>query len=215
MTKKLMLFCSLVTVVLLSSCANIDRKSDQHTTSITQVPTNTETIKENVTQIPEVSNQPTIVPSKKPTIRNTEMKVSNNEAEKKDFSEIGFDLEKDESIGLLKLGLNAADVEKELGKAEEKTDEQEWGADGRKHQQWLYKNKGIELDMVRDGSNQLVNTIEATGKCKFLTKRGIGIGSKKNDVIEKYKNEIDLNRIKEYPQYIVAGTVYGGVILVS
>lgn len=127
----------------------------------------------------------------------------------KDYLDIGFGLMKDESLDFLKENLFDIVVLKKLGEPEEKSEAIVWGADGLEHQTWFYKIKGIELDMVRDKDNQVINMITITYPCTYKTKRNIGIGSTKDEVISAYKNEIDPTNIKGI---IIAGTVYGGII---
>jgi hypothetical protein len=131
--------------------------------------------------------------------------------ETKDYLEIGFELIRSESVDFLKDGLSSIEVIERLGNPEEKSDATEWGADGQIHQTWFYKSAGIELDMIQNKANsQVINMITITSPCKYRTKKGIGIGSKKDEVLTAYKNEINMDDCNE--DSIVAGSIYGGII---
>src|SRR5690242_3012316 len=54
--------------------------------------------------------------------------------------------EKD-AIGGLSLGLADTKTVEILGQPDSKTKAEEWGADGLMHQDWVYKTKGITLNM--------------------------------------------------------------------
>lgn len=131
----------------------------------------------------------------------------------KSKSEQGFTLMEEEALGGLALGTEDKECIKLIGEPERKSDLIVWGADGLEHQSWFYLSKGIELDMVRtDGWKQAINRITIEKPCSFKTKRNIGIGSSKKDVLDAYKdffideNEIDGNKI-------ILGTIYGGITM--
>lgn len=124
-----------------------------------------------------------------------------------------FKLMDEESLGFLRLYLSNVEVSNELGEPTEKSEAVEWGADGLVHQTWYYRTAGIELDMVEISGETKVSSINITAPCKYKTRREIGIGSRRKDVIEAYKNELskeESNGIEE--TFIVAGSIYGGVI---
>lgn len=130
---------------------------------------------------------------------------------KEEQSEIGFELMKNESVGEIKLGLGIKKVIEILGEPTEKTKAELWEADGERHQQWKYSNKGIELNLIGESDTSLtVNMITINEVCKLKTKRNIGIGSSFEEVQAAYKDVIDQASSTE--EIIVAGTVYGGVI---
>jgi hypothetical protein len=145
--------------------------------------------------------------------------TNTNEAENNGidyYSSAGFDLMLNESAGFLKNGLLDTKVLELLGKPEEKSKVQMMGYDGENHQTWYYKAKGIELDLIGNTNAQKVNTITISSPCAFKTKRNIGLGSTKKEVLNAYKNEIDLSGVNPEtnlePGRLVAGTIYGGVI---
>lgn len=128
----------------------------------------------------------------------------------KDYGEIGFDLMRQESLGVLKDGMSAVEVINNLGEPVQRSKAVEWGADGLVHQTWFYHEKGIELDLVKDEEKQAVNMITIKSPCRFRTNRNIGIGSTKDEVITAYQEEI--NPESGNNDSIVAGSVYGGMI---
>lgn len=135
--------------------------------------------------------------------------VNNTET---DYSTLGFELLRKESVGPLKLALSSEDVVKALGEPEEKSDFSLWGSDGLEHQTWIYTEKGIILSIVKTENAVSIESIDLSSPCTYKTSRGIGIGSKKSEVYEAYKQEIDPAENKEDSPFIVAGSVYGGII---
>jgi len=123
------------------------------------------------------------------------------------YSQVGFDLMKNETIGSLRIGASDVDVLKIMGSAQTKSKATVWGADGLEHQKWNYPAKGIELGMVRDGVLQNVDRITIKSPCGWKTKRAIGIGATEQEVRNAYKDEINPNA-----KGLVAGTIYGGII---
>jgi hypothetical protein len=113
----------------------------------------------------------------------------------------------------LKQNTSDTDVLKEFGKAEEESEAIIWGSDGLEHQAWKYPSQGIELDMVKDSSQQggqTVKSISISAPCSYKTNRNIGIGSTSDEVLAAYKAEIEEENISE--SEILAGSVYGGVV---
>lgn len=54
-------------------------------------------------------------------------------------------------------------------------------------------------------------SLTATAPCALSTKRGITIGSSKDDVLSAYKNEIDPAANDDTDSWITVGSVYGGM----
>lgn len=127
-----------------------------------------------------------------------------------DYTEIGFALMKNESLGPLRYGLPAVEVTDALGKPDDKSPATIWGADGRPHQDWYYRVQGIELNCIGEGQEQTVFTIKVESPCTYRTKRDIGIGSAREAVQEAYRNEI--NSGDSRPDSLVVGSIYGGLI---
>ncbi|MCE9540176.1 MAG: hypothetical protein K8R85_13315, partial [Bacteroidetes bacterium] len=123
--------------------------------------------------------------------------------------EIGFELLKSESIGELKIGLNTLKTKELIGEPVERSKAEKWEADGEIHQNWLYTKDGITLEMIGEGE-QLINSISIIAPCKFKTKKQIGIGSSKEDVLKAYNIAIDGSSGES--DNIIVGTVYGGLM---
>jgi hypothetical protein len=131
------------------------------------------------------------------------------------YSEIGFNLIENESLGFLKHGVADIKVFEMLGEPEKKSKLQVMGYDGEKHQNWYYKTKGIQLDMIGAKNKQKIDMIRIKSPCAFRTKRNIGVDSTKEEVLRVYKKEINFSEtnsgINPDGDIIIAGTIYGGV----
>ena len=141
----------------------------------------------------------------KDSLSSTEMNIANK------YSEIGFELMKNESFGEIKLGVKLNKITEILGEPDSKSKSELWGADGEYHQEWNYTNRGIIFDFIgKPDSFQVVNMITITEPCEFKTTRNIGIGSNMEEVQTAYRQEI--NAKSSNTETIIAGTVYGGII---
>lgn len=127
----------------------------------------------------------------------------------KNDDEIGFELLKSESIGDLKIGLTGLKTIELIGEPAERSKAEKWEADGEVHQNWLYSNEGITLEMIGEGE-QIINSISIIAPCNFKTKKQIGIGSSKDEVLKAYNVAID--RSAGESDNITVGTVYGGLM---
>lgn len=127
-----------------------------------------------------------------------------------DFSTIGWELLKAESLGPLRIGLSSDETVKLLGNPETKSEAKVWGADAQEHQQWTYNMMGLTFDMVTEAGEQTIAMIKASSPCEFKTSRGVGIGTDALTAMSAYKAEINLSE-SESSQSIVAGSVYGGL----
>ncbi len=202
------IFASLVISVALCGCSNNRNNetpitSDKVESTVTSTPDATATTQNsenNQTATASKTQEPDNTPDKTP--ENTET----------DYSTLGFDLLRNDSIGPLNLSLNSDDVVKNLGEPEEKSDFLVWGSDGLEHQTWVYNEKGIILNIVKTENAVSVGSIDINKPCTYKTSRGIGIGSKRSEVLEAYKPEIDPAENNGDSDLIVAGTVYGGII---
>jgi hypothetical protein len=134
----------------------------------------------------------------------------NDKDAKPNYAEIGYGLMK-EMVGDLSLGIDDLVVLQRLGEPDKKSAAQIWGADGMEHQRWVYQSKGIELGMIRKGSNQVVDRISLKSPCEYKTQRGIQIGSKVAEVQLAYNNEINPHSSRP-ESTIVAGTIFGGIL---
>lgn len=129
----------------------------------------------------------------------------------KDFLELGFELIKNERVGDLKLELTEKQVLEILGKPTEKSETEFWDGDVLYHQSFIFKNKGIELDMAGVDENiKLINAITINNSCNLKTTKNIGIGSTYEEVKNAYYNYY--NKEESNLEILTAGTIYGGII---
>ena len=115
-------------------------------------------------------------------------------------------------VGDLSLGHSDTKAIELLGQPDSKSKAEEWGADGLMHQDWLYKFKGITLNMDNSKGNdkQAIFSITITSPCTLKTKTNMGIGSTYNEVMAAYANNIDKSFTDKAT--ITVGSVYGGII---
>ncbi len=126
------------------------------------------------------------------------------------YLELGMKLLNTEQIGNLKINMPETEITKVLGIPDEKSKPLKWETDGLFHQDWIFKEKGIELDVCWEKPTDLkISGITVDKQSKFKTLRNIGIGSTRFDVLEKYKKEIDSRTIDM--NSIIAGSVFGGI----
>ncbi len=127
----------------------------------------------------------------------------------KDTAANGADLG---GVGDLLLGLSDTKAIELLGQPDSKSKAEEWGADGLMHQDWVYKTKGITLNMDNSKGNdkQTIFSFTITSPCTFKTKTNMGIGSTYNEVMAVYANNIDKSFTDKAT--ITVGSVYGGII---
>lgn len=87
------------------------------------------------------------------------------------------------------------------------------GATGEYVQDWVYAECGIELKMgsERTGGLKVVESITITCPSKFVTNRGIHIGSTEGEVIKVYGQYRDQEESQKGRQF-VAGSIYDGMI---
>ncbi|MDF2803222.1 MAG: hypothetical protein K0S61_3125 [Anaerocolumna sp.] len=132
-----------------------------------------------------------------------------------DYAAIGNDLQALEALFILNNSSTDIDVVNLLGAPENKTEPIVWGADGLEHQTWYYSLKGIELGFIKDEeNNKVIFSINLQSPCTLKTSRGIGIGSRKDEVLKAYKNEINPEENGTDASVIVVGSIYGGLVFV-
>jgi hypothetical protein len=132
---------------------------------------------------------------------------------KKDFDAIGFELEGKELLFVLNNASKDSEVIKLFGEPEEKSESVLWGADDLEHQTWYYRLQGLEIDFVKDDTKiQIVSSVKFSNPSGLKTSREIGIGSTKEEVLNAYKDEINKNDSKMDSGFIVAGSLFGGLI---
>lgn len=83
---------------------------------------------------------------------------------------------------------------------------------GSDHRTWQYPSKGIELGLARDTGKLKIDMITVTSPCEFSTKRGIKIGSSREEVLSAYKKEIDPDGFFGDTTKIMAGSTNGGIL---
>lgn len=124
-----------------------------------------------------------------------------------------FDIMNSEHFGPLRLGLSQAAVVAQFGKPASKSKEVFEAATGDYVENWSYPSRGLSLHMAgaKKGGAKTVSGITLKAPCKLASARGIRIGSTDNDVRKAYaKKELDKDFTR--PGFIVAGSIYGGIM---
>ncbi len=116
-----------------------------------------------------------------------------------------------DAFGELSTGLADKDVIAKLGEPKSKDGREEEGATGDIVDLWHYPQQGIVLTMYSQTmtSAQSISGITIEPPCAFKTKLGVGIGSKRADVLAAYGAFEDPEFPAE-PAKFIAGSVYGG-----
>ncbi len=115
-----------------------------------------------------------------------------------------------ETIGGLKLGMDAEEAVTMLSEPDSKTKPFEEAATGYIKSEWIWKTKGVQLTMdSSQGKNEVV-AIVVRYPFKGKTSCGISIGSTMDEAKNTYGKYLD----KDFSQgdSIIAGTVYGGIM---
>ena len=118
---------------------------------------------------------------------------------------------KEEAIGPLRYGMTEVEVKDLLGVPRARSRRVEEGATGDHVETWTF-TKGISLGMrasTADGP-LTVRAITARAPSTAKTRRDVGIGSLRSDVMERYAADLDLRTTNA--NVVVAGSVYGGVM---
>lgn len=132
------------------------------------------------------------------------------------YAEIGWELMQKEGFGALKLGMVNTNVLQLLGSPDSTTTEVYWGADDAYHSDWIYAEKGIRIGLTRVGGDsseeslKMIDRISIYAPCALTTARGIGINTRIEAVKQAYKKAIESSEVQG--GYLVAGSVYGGLI---
>ncbi len=117
----------------------------------------------------------------------------------------------DQGFGGLALGLTAKKVVAKLGEPESKDEIAEEGATGLWVSNWHWPKQGVELAMAagkKDGA-PTINSLTLTPPSVLKNPRGIGIGSRRDDVLKAFGKAVDKTASKG--DEILIGSVYGGV----
>ncbi len=147
------------------------------------------------------------------TITNENLRNNNEQSNgyESNLEDLGFKLMEKEILNELRIGLTKFQIEEVLGIAPEISTNEFWEADGEFHQTYIYKDLGIELDMIGDNDKlKRVNMITITQPCNYKTSKNISIGSNRKDLQNAYGEYFN----KEFSdkKTFVAGSIYGGVI---
>ena len=128
------------------------------------------------------------------------------------FLKKGFALLETEKIGGIYCSMLEEDVIKLFGEPATKFKPVEWGADGLVHWDVSYPKIGLEINYVEraDEKGEIFLFSIDSKNFEGETLRGIRIGSKKQDVLDAYADEINVEDGSETS--IVAGSIYGGII---
>lgn len=122
---------------------------------------------------------------------------------------MGVKLLQEENIGGLKIGLAATKVKELLGTPEETSPAEVWEADGETHQFWNYPQKGVSIEMIGK-EEPLINGITISSPYALKTSKSVGLGSSKDEILNKYKAFLDKNNTDD--NMIVAGDLGAGII---
>lgn len=135
--------------------------------------------------------------------------------------EVNFELLKTESLGPLKCDMLSEEVTKILDEPEEKTDSNYEAATGELVCSWIYKKKGIKLELSIEAKGDppdvkpkirakwKVRGITIESPCDYKTKKGLGIGASHQSVLDAYKDSpLDFGGGKNS---LVFGSIYGGL----
>lgn len=206
MSKKVLLISlCMIFILLLCSCVNVNNEK-----TAGNVETTTTKATEGINSDNNANTMPSTSANEGKGIEGT---AKATESISKDYSKIGFELVKEESLFVLNNAVTAMDVIKLIGEPEEKSEAAIWGSDGLEHQTWHYKALGLELGFMEyDTNTQIVDSIIISSPSKLRTIRGIGIGSTKSEILKAYENEINKEESDMDSDSIIAGTVYGGLI---
>jgi len=132
------------------------------------------------------------------------------------FSADEFTLMREERIGGLSIGMPEQELKQKLKKeincVLKRGPERLWGADGLYHQKWEYAGCGLVIGMVSEkrGAPKSIDSIAVVGPGGYATKRGIRIGSTKQEVMKAYKE--NWNKEESGEGGFTAGSIYGGLI---
>ncbi len=124
-----------------------------------------------------------------------------------------YDYGKD-AFGDITASLTDNDVIKLLGEPNKKDERTMSEATGDVVQTWSYDDRGLTLGMFSTDMKgpQAIGTISVAKPSTLKTKLGIGIGSKRADAIAAYGAFKD-KEMPDSPDSLIAGSVYGGLII--
>jgi hypothetical protein len=93
----------------------------------------------------------------------------------------------------------------------------EWEATGDRVSEWVWDDRGLQLDMAETDSGFTVLSISISAPCQETTSRGVGIGTSFDEVDRIYGEfrGVGRNEDEEEPEQwdsnqIIVGSIYGG-----
>lgn len=152
------------------------------------------------------------VKAEAPKLNTSKAQVAKVEAPISDVSREAFSPMENESIGPLKIGMGQNNIETFIQIQPNRGKQEEWEhIDGCFHQEWDYKELGIQLGMVSDQEDSLrtIEQIYVTSPCAFATTKGIRIGSSEEDVKKAYG--LYCSDESEPGKTYIAGNIYDGI----
>ena len=119
----------------------------------------------------------------------------------------------DEQIGDFDWGAKAEDVLAKLGEPAKKGRIEMEGATGNYLQDWTYPD-GLSISMASDtrkAKNQKINSITIKAPSALRTKKGLGIGATRAEVLKHYGKRRAPETEPDDREMFVAGSIYGGL----
>ena len=100
----------------------------------------------------------------------------------------------------------------QLGKPASTSREELEAASGDYVQTWNYPSRGLSFVMAgpKKGGPKTISRLTIKAPCTLASARGIRIGSTEAEVRKAYARDIDKESTR--PGFIVAGSIYGGVM---
>jgi hypothetical protein len=119
-----------------------------------------------------------------------------------------------ETLGGLRVGNDAARVERLLGRPAQRTEPELWGADGLYHREWRFPDQGIVIGLSAPAPKGpwQVDSLTLGPPAKLTSARGIGIGATEERVRAAYPEAIDSRGGPGQTSVLTVGSDYDGLI---
>ncbi len=128
-----------------------------------------------------------------------------------DYADLGFKLMDSETIGGIKRGMTFENVKALIGEPDTISTIDTSEMDGGLYQSVDYPKLGVSIVItLNPDSVKKVENILVTELCTFKTSKQIGIGSSLDELKKAYSESINPEFSGE--DYVVAGTIYGGIV---